>query len=188
MKKSIFGLVVLMAILGLLLGGCVSPNSDYYPSENIPTNDTPSTPDTPAENTPTTVLDNPPPENVTWISPGKVNVANFYPGARAEYPITIHNGNDVATEFLVSYRSPDNVATGYARPIVEVQDWVIIADMTPILAPHETREIMVALVMPNDAIVFAGKWEFWISVKDNSQTGTIKTELCLRWIIDMRGS
>jgi hypothetical protein len=38
----------------------------------------------------------PPPElyDKIWISPGKVEVGNFFPGARAEYPLTIHNGND----------------------------------------------------------------------------------------------
>lgn len=30
----------------------------------------------------------------TWISPGKVSVGNFYPGARAEWPLLIHNGSD----------------------------------------------------------------------------------------------
>lgn len=35
-----------------------------------------------------------PPIDKTWISPGKVNVGNFYAGARAEWPLLIHNGSD----------------------------------------------------------------------------------------------
>jgi hypothetical protein len=183
MRKLMFGLVALIMVSGLLLAGCLPQST----ADNTAPNS--STPTIPMENTPsnsTMVLDNPPPENVTWVSPGKVNVSNFYPGARAEYPVTIHNGNNVATEFLISYRNPDNVATGYSRPSSKVQDWVIVADETPVLAPKETREVMVILEMPKDAKVFAESWEFWISVKDNSQTGTVKTELCIRWLIDMR--
>ncbi|GAG79299.1 unnamed protein product, partial [marine sediment metagenome] len=35
-----------------------------------------------------------PPTDKTWISPGKVNVGNFYAGARAEWPLLIHNGSN----------------------------------------------------------------------------------------------
>lgn len=133
---------------------------------------------------------NEPPITQTWISPGKVQVGNFYPGARAEWPITIHNGNDYQATFEVKYRYPDKVADGYAYPTAEVQDWVIIADPTPVLAPYDqpgsTKEIMVVLAMPNDAVAPGQHWEFWISVKDATQAGLVTTELCSRWQIVMR--
>lgn len=127
-----------------------------------------------------------PPEDVTWISPGKIQVGNFYPGARAEWILSVHNGNDTASAFAVTYRYPDHVEEEYAKPTEEVQDWVIIADATPLIAPRETREILVALAMPKDSAVFAPNWEFWVSVKDTTQTGMVQTELCVRWLITMR--
>lgn len=181
MKKILFGLLALV-VVGGLLAGCSSKTPDYTPPETSP----PSANNTPADSTP--VFDNPPPEDMTWISPGKVKVANFYPGARAEYPITVHNGNDVATSFKISYRYPDHVEEGHFKPPPEAQNWVIIADENPVLAPRETREILVILSMPEDAAVFAEEWEFWISIIDNSQVGIVKTELCTRWLVSMRSS
>lgn len=155
----------------MLLAGCVDSSTPV---------------ETPSANNPEVVLPGEPPTDMTWISPGKVNVGNFYPGARAEYPLSIHNGNDTATSFLVSYRYPDHVGEEYVKPPPEAQDWIIIADATPILMPKETRDILVVLAMPKDANSPAPKWEFWISVVDTTQTGMVRTELCARWLIQMR--
>jgi hypothetical protein len=176
MKKLIIGLLV----IGLLVVcGCA-------PSYSPPTNTPPTTPSDGG----TTVLPNEPPVDRTWISPGKVQVGNFYPGARAEWTLLVHNGNDTAASFLIAYRYPDHVEEGYIKPASEVQDWVIIADpwdfFAPVIAPKETKEILITLVMPEDAAVFAPKWEFWISVKDTTQTGMVVTELCSRWLVQMR--
>lgn len=190
MRKIITGLVALIMVLGLLLGGCSSAGDNVLP-ENTPSNNVPDTPTMPADSTPSNsepVFDNPPPDDVTWISPGKVNVANFYPGATAEYPVTIHNGNDYAASFSVDYRYPDNVGEGYVKPTLEVQDWVIVADTAPVLAPRETRDILVTLSMPEDTAVFAEQWEFWVSVSDTTQTGNVKTAMATRWLISMRSS
>lgn len=127
-----------------------------------------------------------PPDNVTWISPGKVNVSNFYPGARAEYPLTIHNGNDYFCSFEVGYRYPDHVGEGYSMPPGEAQDWVMVIDPSPVLAPYETKDILITLEIPEGAVVSEQSWEFWVSVVDMSQTGTVRTELCCRWLISMR--
>jgi hypothetical protein len=87
MKK----LIGLIAVVGLLLAGCAQPSPP--PEVEAP---------------------EPPPElyDKIWISPGKVEVGNFYPGARAEYMLTIHNGKDEPAKFSVTYRQPDNVAGG----------------------------------------------------------------------------
>ena len=124
-----------------------------------------------------------PPIDRTWISPGKVQVGNFYPGARAEWPLTIHNGNDHSATFQIGYRYPDRVESGYAEPTPGVQDWVIIADPTPVLDPYETRDILIVLDMPVDTQSPGKRWEFWISVKDTSQAGLVQTELCSKWLI-----
>ena len=134
----------------------------------------------------TTILPDEPPIDRTWISPGKVQVGNFYPGARAEWTLLVHNGKDTLASFVITYRYPNHVAEGYNFPSAEVQDWVIIADPTPILAPKETREILIVLEMPKDAEAPGKFWEFWISVKDQTQTGMITTELCSRWLVSMR--
>lgn len=173
-KKILFGLAGLVLALGLL-AGCAT-----FPEE------TPVIPPTPVF-TNGAIQDSgkQPPDDMNWISPGKVNVANFYPGARAEYPVTVHNGNDTACNFAVSYRNPDHVDGDFVKPDTEAQDWVIVADATPLLAPKETRDILVTLKMPEDADIFAPQWEFWISVIDTSQ-GMVKTELCVRWLVTMR--
>lgn len=130
-----------------------------------------------------------PPANRTWISPGKVTVSNFYPGAQAEYAVTIHNGNDYSAAFSVTYRVPDHVDGGYNFPPAECADWVIIADGAPLLQPYDesgsTQDITVTLAMPKGAEA-PDKWEFWISVIDASQMGMVRTEMCVRWLIIMR--
>lgn len=68
----------------------------------------------------------------------------------------------------------------------ELKDWVIIADPTPVMAPQSSQDIMITLTVP-EKVSTPDKWEFWISVKDATQSGAVLTELCLRWLIDMRG-
>jgi hypothetical protein len=120
-----------------------------------------------------------------WISPSKVEISNFHPGARAEYQMNIHNGNDKTATFSVTYRQASDPATGYVTAPDEVQDWVIIADPTPVLAAKETRQVLVAVEMPEDATA-PPKWEFGIAVKDTSQTAMIQTELVSRWLVTMK--
>jgi len=120
-----------------------------------------------------------------WISPGKVEVGNFYPGARAEYPLTIHNGNDQPAEFSITYRVSNDTGEGFVIAPDGAQDWVIIADPAPVLAAKETREVVVGVEMPEGAEAPA-KWEFQVVVKDTSQGGMIQTELASRWLITMK--
>ena len=140
----------------------------------------------PAPKVTPTVGGNEPPITSTWLSPAKVIIGNFYPGARAEYYITIHNGNAYEAQFEVTYREPDNVQEGYARPTEEVASWVMIVDTTPVLAAYETKDIEVVLDMPSNAKSPGADWEFWVSVKDRSQGGFVQTEICSRWLVNMR--
>lgn len=127
----------------------------------------------------------PPPENETWIMPSKVEVDKFYPGARAEYPLTIHNGHDYQAEFSVAYRVPGDTSKGFATAPDAAQDWVIIADTAPVLSARETRDVLIAVEMPEGATA-PEKWEFWVSVKDETQVGMIQTELACRWLVTMK--
>jgi len=162
-------LVALILVAGLLLAGCPQPSE-------------PTVPEPTAVETPT-----PPPElyDKTWISPGKVEVGNFYPGARAEYRISIHNGSDEPAEFSVSYRVTDNTTEGYEPAPAEAEGWVTIEDPAPVLAAKATREVLIVLEMPGDAEA-PPKWEFWIAAKDVTQTGMVQTELACRWLVVMK--
>jgi len=168
MERKLKLITPLLIIGVLLLTGC----SLFIPADNIPTSNT--------------TTDGQPPVDRTWISPAKVQIGNFYPGARAEWELSVHNGNDATAEFAVVYREPDYVAEGYAEPPIEADSWVVIADSSPVLMPYETREILVALDIPANVVITADKWEFWISVKDITQGGTIQTELCSRWLVVMQ--
>ena len=160
--KKLIGLIV---VAGLLLSACTQPSAPPVTGEEA----------------------SPPPElyDKTWISPGKVEVGNFYPGARAEYPLSIHNGKDEPAKFSVTYRVADNTGEGYVTAPSEAQGWVIIADPAPVLAAKETRQVLIAVEMPKGTKA-SPKWEFWIAVKDVTQTGMVQTELACRWLVEMR--
>lgn len=164
-------LVILLVVSSLLFVGCSSQN---YVTPNEP------------EVGGVSASGGEPPIDETWISPAKVEVGNFYPGARAEWELQVHNGNSEAATFAVTYKYPDNVGEGYVKPTPEVQDWVIVTDASPVVAARSTKSILVAVVMPKNAKVPGGKWEFWISAKDMSQAGMVRVELCSRWLVNMR--
>ena len=127
-----------------------------------------------------------PSEDATWISPGKVFIEDLFPGARAEWTLSVHNGNDEDAPFLVAYKEPSHVEAGYEPPLAESPDWVVIAETNPVLAPKETRDILIALDIPEDAAIPAEKWELWVGVKDASQEGMVQTELASRVLVSMR--
>jgi hypothetical protein len=125
-----------------------------------------------------------------WTSPGKVMVSNLYPGAKnVEYPLTIHNGYDQPTEFSVTFLAAGDVDkdTGYiyvAAP-EEAQDWVIIADPTPVLDAKETREVLIAVEMPEDATAPAKRWEFRVVVGWEGP-GMLQRAYTCRWLVTMK--
>lgn len=198
-----------------------------------------------------------PPYDTTWLSPGKVEVGGYYPGGRAEWNVTIHNGNidditdakmvttepvetkaaiplksrpygdikniqlksdidellkpvaydidkqeltidgfkpDVSrrlditypcyTRFVIDCRAPDHPLEGYTSYPIN-NSWIVIADKNPELSPGETRDILIALDIPEGVNIDPAKWEFWISVMEGDSQ-LIATELCCRWLIDMK--
>lgn len=239
--------VIFMCMLSILIvgiAGC-SGVSSYTPIENIGN----------TEN-----IEREPPKDVTWISPAKVMIGNFHAGARAEYPITIHNGNSIQNErkvietevgettasiplnmrlhnsdlasiinlysdntkdnlqaqsfsnignsltisgfnpadtrimtivftpdtmFNVGFSYPDWAEINYRNAIKDVCDWIVVTDPTPVLAPFETRDVIVAIDMPVEAVAPMSQYEFWIIITQQ-QTGTVQTQLASRWIVTMR--
>ena len=122
----------------------------------------------------------------TWLSPGKIQVSNLLPGNSVKQKITIHNGSEAATAFLVYYRIPDYVENSFAVAPGSARDWIKIGEESPVLAPKETREIQVVLDLPDKAQT-PERWEFWIGVREN-KGNMLTTELCSRWLITMRGN
>ena len=173
-----FVVILLLATL-LSTVGCQPANTQAVPAVD-------SIPRTSQKISSETVLTSQPPTDQTWISPGKVNIGNFHEGATAEYPITIHNGSDNTAKFSVYYRIPDHTEEGYVSATNVQQNWIIVADSTPLLYPKETRDILVSLTMPKEAIAPAQKWEFWIGITKVGQTGLVQTELATRWLVTMR--
>ena len=191
--RKLIGLLIIVVLLSL--SGCVQQAQPYVapieppaePPVELPTEPAPSMPPgSDSSTTPDITFPSEPPQDMTWISPGKVMIGNFFPGARAEWPLTIHNGNDGVATFAIAYRQPGYVAEGYVAAPPEVESWVIIADATPVLMPKETREVIIAVDMPEDAVSPGPQWEFWLSVGDTTQTGQIITELASRWCVQMR--
>jgi hypothetical protein len=200
-----------------------------------------------------------PPYDKTWISPGKVEVTNYYSGGRAEWNFDIHNGNieDIAdlklvtteenetsfpvklkyklygeasgvkissdaseqpqpvsynketneltisgclpattrqlafrypryTEFNVGLRLPDHTWEGYFPGPANFADWVNVSNRYPVLSPGETYSVGIILLVPKEVQIAADKWEFWVSLMEGGQTGTITTEMVSRWLIDMK--
>jgi hypothetical protein len=120
----------------------------------------------------------------TWLSPGKIQVSSVLPGNRIEQSITIHNGSEVATTFLIYYRTPDYVEDHFVIAPVDTINWIKIDQGSVLLAPKEKKEIPVILDLPDDAET-PERWEFWIGVKPKGEN-TLTAELCSRWLISMK--
>ena len=118
----------------------------------------------------------------TWISPAMVQIGNFYPGATASWNLRVHNGKDTVARFVVGYREPDYVKEGFDKPPLGAQDWVIVADPTPVFAPKQTKEITITLAIPQDAVVKSPRWEFWVSVSEVSGDMVV-VEMVSRWLV-----
>lgn len=131
-----------------------------------------------------------PPDTSTWISPwegqaGKHFINNYTLGKSVEKKIVIHNGNSVSANFSVGYRVPDSTLEGYITIGGAAQDWVWISNKLPTIPAYGTVNVTIRLGAPSNAIIPGNKWEFWIGIIDQSQTGFIRTELCIRFLVSM---
>lgn len=133
----------------------------------------------------TQILEYPePPEDQNWIYPPKVIVNNFKPGYRAEYTITIHNGGPDSYWFAISYLIPVGVREDLLPTYEKMSSWVTFEEDEVLLAPKETRTILVSIEMPEDEEPFAEDWEFWVGALSNSGQ-MVRTQLGQRWIVHM---
>jgi hypothetical protein len=175
MKKKYIILIasVLVAIVALLV---VLNPLGFGTGNNL----TPGDNSTPANNS--TVE----PPSTTWISPGKVIVGNLSYNEEFKHELQIHNGGNQTAVFSVDYRHPDWVEEGYAKLPSDIRQWVYIKEKKPSIAPGETRNVLISLYVPMGANITGGKFEFWIGVIDQSQTGMMITELAQRWLVTMK--
>ena len=121
------------------------------------------------------------------IDPGKVFIDNLFPGAEADVPITIYNQNDYTTTFLVRACTPDYTETGY-EPFPHL-DWISIRPERVTVDAHENSEIMVVIIMPEDARYSGKKAEVWVRFKEQEKPDSgemIQVEIATRLLISTR--
>lgn len=128
-----------------------------------------------------------PPNTSNWIHPGKTYIENYEPGSSKEFILEVHNGNAFSANFTVDYRHPDEPLEGYSKAPSDARGWVWISHRRPELDPYETLMVTIRLGMPTSGgNLTASKWEFWLGVIDQSQTGLVQTELASRVLVTMR--
>ena len=118
------------------------------------------------------------------IDPAKVFVDNLFPGAEAEYKITIYNQNDYETTFAVKVRAPDYTETGY-EPL-PFPDWVKVTPDLITIGAMEQSEVLVIVHMPENAMYSGKKAETWISYEEQETEGMVKINIASRLLISTR--
>jgi hypothetical protein len=199
-KPATFVIILLVFVIILFSSGCeVEPSAENTPVEISPavttTTSSESVPPVPGLSEEPEVTSSPGKvsfsavpeikemEDSNWISPGKVEVGNLYPGATAEYPLTVHNGGDATTEFSITVRTPDNTSEGYETFPEIYFDWVTVTTPELELEAKQTADVLIIIDMPDDADYPGKNVEFWISVIDLGQSGMVRTELVCRWLV-----
>ena len=118
------------------------------------------------------------------IDPGKVFVDNLFPGAEADYKITVYNQNDYETTFAVKVREPDYTETDY-EPL-PYPDWVTVTPDLVTIGAMEQSEVLVVVRMPEDAVYSGKKAETWISFMEQETEGMVKIDIASRLLISTR--
>jgi len=118
------------------------------------------------------------------IDPGKVFVDNLFPGAEADYKITVYNQNDYETTFVLKVREPDYTETDY-EPLPYL-DWVTVTPDRVTIGAMQQSEVLVVVSMPEDAVYSGKKAETWISFREQETEGMVKIEIASRLLISTR--
>lgn len=178
MNRKFF--LVMMGILAIGIVSILYLFPSVIPAVTF-TNTTSTTTTNTSTNT-TLLVEGPP-----GILPGRVYIKELVSGVVSQGTITICNNSNEPTSFSVKYRYPDYVlaADGYVKASTDVPNWISISDISPLVPAHSTRTITISILVPENAEVPGEKWEFWIGVIDQGQTGMVKAELCQRWLITM---
>lgn len=121
--------------------------------------------------------------NVPWLYPGKVYIDNLFPDSQAESILRIHNEKNEDNPFSVYLRVPDYTDPNYERLPEKFYKWVIVPDKIVTVGPGQIKDTLITIKMDRDDQAVGKKYEIWIAIMDESQTGMVKTELCSRWFI-----
>lgn len=120
------------------------------------------------------------------IDPGKVYIDNLYPGAQAEFHVTVYNQNDHETAFMVAAREPDYTDEDEGYDALPYLDWITVTPDRVIIGANDEGDVLITVAMPDDADYSGKKSEVWISFMEESTEGMIKIELCSRVFIATR--
>ncbi len=132
-----------------------------------------------------------------WVGSNKgiVTGGGYYPGATAEATLPIFNGYNEDKQVMLivepsakltrAILSDGSEDWGYQPAPIEVKNWVTLEEESPIIPAKSVREILITLKMPKEAVVFAQKWEFRITVVAMGQ-GAYETAVSQRWLVSMR--
>lgn len=120
------------------------------------------------------------------INPGKVYIDNLYPGAQAEFPITVYNQNDYETTFVVRAREPDYTAEDEGYGVFPYLEWITVTPGRVIIGASDTGDVLITVAMPEDADYSGKKSEVWISFMEEGTEGMIKIEIASRIFISTR--
>jgi len=118
------------------------------------------------------------------IEPGKVYIDGLYPGAEADVQFTIYNHYDYETAFKVRAREPDYTKADY-EPLPYL-DWITITPDEVAISSRGQSEVLVVIIMPEDADYSGRKSEVWISFMEREPPGMTRIELCSRLLISTR--
>ena len=120
------------------------------------------------------------------IDPGKVYIDNLYPGAWAEFPITVYNQGDSEATFVVRAREPDYTAEDEGYDALPYLEWVIVNPGRVIIGASDKDDVLITVTMPEDADYSGKKSEVWISFMEEGTPGMVKIELCSRIFVSTR--
>lgn len=138
--------------------------------------------------------------NQTYITPSIVHIGDYYPGATAEFPIYIHNGESEIATFLLTLIAPGTASEGFIPATESDLDWIIVADSSPTVAPGDvevyytdegavdwpsTKKVWISLQMPEGAGSPGPTWEFWTGVQ-KTKHGFIAIRLATKWQVTMK--
>jgi hypothetical protein len=133
-------------------------------------------------------------QDVSWVSPGKVEVGNFKPGDHAEWAIKIHNGNEYTTEQIQVTTETEETAGDiplHNSIIGDIQLKSNNPNDSLILMGSHDNIIAVSGFNPADtrimSITYKCKTLFDITLEQPTRTpegyGTIQHEILKGWVV-----
>lgn len=120
-----------------------------------------------------------------WISPATFEIGPYYAGYEVKCILRVHNGNPYDAPFSILYEAPAESDGDFNTADSDASSWIIISDENPMIDAFSTEEIIVTLLMPEDAITSSDKWEFLVCVKELGVESMIQTRLCTKFKVTM---